>query len=152
MGEFSNAYAVVGLALMISIGVMLVAMFGALAYYLNMKRKEIEFNLSRRRSEFQDVITANKTLLDLIRELIHNECVYTLIEYMLQRKPYPVIKMDEDITNISTRVYEALGKGIFADEDLQLTSEFIMRFITKETTTIFLTDITQYNQDMSLTS
>ena len=91
-------------------------------------------------------VRSSNALLSLIDTMIDNEIIGTLKTYARLQENYKNIKTPDDIESISLKVFTAIKKEIFEDNnDTVLTDEYLMRYINEQTTLKFLINTKNLN-------
>ena len=90
-------------------------------------------------------VASTNAVLNLIDTIIRNEVVSVLKTYASLGEPYKTMNTADDIEKISTKVFNALKKEIFADNDTVLTDEYLMTYINERTTLEFLIESRNIN-------
>ncbi len=93
-------------------------------------------------------VKSTDAILKLIDTIISNEVTGTLKTYMRLGDKYNNINTADDIAQISTRVFNAIKKEIFEDNDTVITDEYLMRYINERTTLTFLISTQALNNDL----
>lgn len=93
-------------------------------------------------------VRSTDAILKLIDTIISNEVTGTLKTYMRLSDKYNNINTADDIAQISTRVFGAIKKEIFEDNDTVITDEYLMRYINERTTLTFLISTQALNNDL----
>lgn len=99
-----------------------------------------------------DRIDLTNSILDLITFMITNEIMSYMKTFMALNIKYEVSNLDDDIKKISQTVFHGINPSLFADPNLILTPEYLMSYITKKTTNVFLETTIQYNQSLRSTN
>lgn len=101
------------------------------------------------KEEKPDPITqfeATNNLLKLINTLIDNQCTVILKTTVALGEKYNYTSIKEDVTSISNTVFNGLDKTmIFNNPDIFLTNEYIMTYITQQTSLTLLNAVITYN-------
>ena len=96
-------------------------------------------------SNLQERVHVTTELLNCINALIDNEIGRIFQSYLVLRKKYEVLKMDEDIKIISEAVFNAIKKEIITDKDLVFTENYVMSFIAQSTAVKLIVYAQAYN-------
>ena len=99
--------------------------------------------------ETPDPITqfeATNDLLRLINTLIDNQCTVILKTTVALGEKYNYTSIKDDVTSISNMVFNGLDKNmIFSNPNIFLTNEYIMTYITQQTSLTLLNAVITYN-------
>ncbi len=98
---------------------------------------------------FSDNIDTTISFMSLCTSLIDNEVGKLISTYLQSNKKYEYLKVDEDVRTISDNVYSAFKENIINNDELIISSEFIMKFIIEETLNRLLTLAKEYNSSLS---
>lgn len=90
-------------------------------------------------------VSSTNAVLTLINTIINNEVVSVLKTYARLGEPYKTMNTADDIEKISNKVFNAIKKEIFADNDTVLTDEYLMTYINERTTLEFLIESRNIN-------
>lgn len=93
-------------------------------------------------------IELTNSILDLMTFMITNEIMSYMKSFLSLNVKYEVSNLDTDIKKISETVFHGINPTLFTDPNLILTSEYLMSYITKKTTNIFLETVMNYNQTL----
>ena len=64
---------------------------------------------------------------------------------------YELIKLDEDAKQIATNIFQAIAKdNTFIENNLIVTNDYVMKYITDESIIKLLDKATKYNSKISL--
>ena len=117
--------------------------------YINMKAKKCESEaLSLIKNDQVSSIAYENTnnILSVIDFLIDKEIAIRLHKLSYDEAPYNVLHVDEDVKAIATDVFESLNKEMIAKESLSArTDDYVLKYITKETTLLFTQEVTKFN-------
>lgn len=80
----------------------------------------------------------NKTLFNTIDTMIQYEIIHKIKLSEVLGEKYQLGYFDEDVKEISNKVFSGLKKEIFINQYNIYTDEYIMRYITSQTTLFFL--------------
>ena len=101
------------------------------------------------KEEKPDPITqfeATNDLLKLINTLIDNQCTVILKTTVALGEKYNYTSIKDDVTSISNTVFNGLDKTmVFNNPDIFLTDEYIMTYITQQTSLTLLNAVITYN-------
>ena len=100
-------------------------------------------------ASFSDNIDTTISFMSLCTSLIDNEVGKLISTYLQSNKKYEYLKVDEDVRTISDNVYSAFKENIINNDELIISSEFIMKFIIEETLNRLLTLAKEYNSSLS---
>lgn len=93
-------------------------------------------------------IEITKDVMDLINQLIQIESDAKLKIYAPLNRKYEYTTLAEDIESISESVYEGLRKEmIFDNPNVFISNEYIMKYISQQTSIIFMGLVLQYNNN-----
>lgn len=93
-------------------------------------------------------VEVTKEILSLINTLIEIECNVTMKTFITLNQKYEYTRLSDDINIISTNVYEGLDKKlIFDNPNIFLTNDYIMKYISQQTSIILLANVIQFNAD-----
>ena len=93
-------------------------------------------------------IEITKDVMDLINQLIQIESDAKLKIYAPLNRKYEYTTLAEDIEGISESVYEGLRKEmIFDNPNVFISNEYIMKYISQQTSIIFMGLVLQYNNN-----
>lgn len=94
-------------------------------------------------------LEVTKDLLSFINHIIEVESTNKLKTYIPLNTKYEYTYLKEDIEDISSLVYGGLNKDIvFDNPNIFLTNEYIMKYISQQTTIIFMGLVIQYNDNL----
>lgn len=96
-----------------------------------MKSPEIDYGI---RAQY------NNELLLLINTLIETEVTSKLKSIIMLNGKYEVLKIEDDIKEISTTVFESIKDNIYDDKYNIFTGKYIMNYITKVTSLVILSE------------
>lgn len=100
--------------------------------------------------EISAKISATAEFLEVIRALINNSVEDVLQPYTQLNKKYEVMKIDEDIVKVSTRVYSSISDYVLTSGGLMLMNEYIMDFIITEVRLALVDKVTEFNNRILL--
>lgn len=85
-------------------------------------------------------INTTNQLFKTIDSVINTEIQFILKNHLILTERYDVLKTDTDIKLISSRVFESLHIDVFKEyeDEYMITSDYIMIYITRRTTTLFI--------------
>lgn len=116
---------------------------------LNVKSEEIKsLKLLKEQREPIDVsrkVTATSNMINIISFIIDVEVTSFLYQYAKLNKPYPVAKADDDLLVILERIQQVFKHEIFTYDEVIFNEEYIMLFITRQTTIKWLESILKFN-------
>lgn len=93
-------------------------------------------------------IEITKDVMDLINQLIQIESDAKLKIYAPLNRKYEYTTLAEDIESISESVYEGLRKEmLFDNPNVFISNEYIMKYISQQTSIIFMGLVLQYNNN-----
>lgn len=114
---------------------------GLLAVETEKKRKDTGISLDQR------ILTTNN-ILRLINGLVDLEVTKKVSMMSLLRQRYNMLNMDTDIKQISTKVFLSVKNEIYSNEELILTTDFFLQYITSQTTFHLTTSMVEFNQGL----
>ena len=114
---------------------------GLLAVETEKKRKDTGISLDQR------ILTTNN-ILRLINGLVDLEVTKKVSMMSLLRQRYNMLNMDTDIKQISTKVFLSVKNEIYSNEELILTTDFFLQYITTQTTFHLTTSMVEFNQGL----
>lgn len=116
---------------------------------LNIKSVEIKsLELLKDQQKPTDVtrkVTATSNMINIISFIIDVEVTSFLYQYAKLNKPYPVAKADDDLLVILERIQKVFKDEIFTYDEVIFNEEYIMLFITRQTTIKWLESILKFN-------
>lgn len=74
--------------------------------------------------------TAN--IISFVSSLVIDEVEYSLKTYRVTNTKYQILKLDEDITRISTKVFHSIDTSIFNTDEILITPDYLMEIIIEE--------------------
>lgn len=74
--------------------------------------------------------TAN--IISFVSSLVIDEVEYSLKTYRVTNTKYQILKLDEDITRISTKVFHSIDISIFNTDEILITPDYLMEIIIEE--------------------
>ena len=89
-----------------------------------------------------------RLLLDMIDDMIMTEIGSVLHRLLVLNQEYPILRLDNDVKEMAESVYSAFKKDAFVSEDLCLTDEYVLKYITERTKTLALNSVYEYNQSL----
>ena len=94
-----------------------------------------------------DLETSMK-LKKYIDDLIEDEIIYVLKNYIVTYKKYDMLKLDNDAKKISESVYNSFKKDYLINNNLVFVSDFYQSYIIKRSISRFLIVVKDYNNEM----
>jgi hypothetical protein len=115
--------------------------------FIQTKNTEVDTRIKAMNAgpSMEDRISATNTLLETIDNTIMTQIKGTLKFYVRLARPYPAIKMGDDIERISKIVYDSLVKEVFTNDQFIITEDYIMEYITSETSLLFISVCQELN-------
>ena len=83
-------------------------------------------------------VNSTNAVLNLIDTMVKNEVISSLKTYARLGEAYKSLKTVDDIEAISQKIFNAIKKEIFNENDTVLTDEYLMTYINEQTTLVFL--------------
>jgi ABC-type multidrug transport system fused ATPase/permease subunit len=83
-------------------------------------------------------VNSTNAVLNLIDTMVKNEVVSSLKTYARLGETYKTLKTVDDIEAISQKIFNAIKKEIFNENDTVLTDEYLMTYINEQTTLVFM--------------
>lgn len=83
-------------------------------------------------------VNSTNAVLNLIDTMVKNEVVSSLKTYARLGESYKTLKTVDDIEAISQKIFNAIKKEIFNENDTVLTDEYLMTYINEQTTLVFM--------------
>lgn len=93
-------------------------------------------------------VRSTSAVLNLIDTIVTNEVIGALKTYARLGENYKTMNTVDDIAAISKKVFDAIKKEIFSDNDTILTDEYLMTYINERTTLAFLIETQNLNNTM----
>lgn len=120
---------------------------------LKEKTKE-ETNIIKRRSKMSVYtldarVNSSISILNLTSDLVDKEVINTLKTVKTLKKRYELTNLDNDITTISKKVFDAINFKDISVEELTISLEYIMAYITDETTIKLINAVSIHNIEMN---
>lgn len=117
---------------------------------INSKAKKYEtetLSIIKKDQGTDGVFNNTNNILSIIDFLIEKEIDMKMHKLSYDEKTYNILKLDDDIKKISGLVFEAISKDAFdiATNATILTKDYILSYITKQTTLMFTQEITKFN-------
>ena len=81
-------------------------------------------------------------IMTLCLQLIQLESSKIMQSYVSLDIPYDITKLDEDVEDVSNKVYSALKKNIYSSKNIIITNEYLMSYIIENTKVILLEEFT----------
>lgn len=89
---------------------------------------------SKRESDVIENRVANTAaVLDMMSYLIHGEIIKKISLLSLMNASYNFLNIDNDVKEVSEKVFNALKKDIFVSEEILITEDYLMEHISKNT-------------------
>ena len=111
-------------------------------YYNTLTKKE------NRPMDVIEKINITASMMKLIVTLVTIEIDNRLATHILLKTPYDMLRLDKDIEAISTRVFNAIKKDMYTDENLCLESNYILQFITTQVSNKFTETMVTTNMNL----
>lgn len=105
-------------------------------------------NNKRSNLSSNEKIECSTALLNLINELIQVEITTLLNTFTDINKPYPLQNIENDISRISQKVFDGIRNELFVAPDIILNDEYIISYITSNTTIVLINSVKGYNQTL----
>lgn len=90
------------------------------------------------------------SMMNMIVTMISNEIILVLRSYITLNIRYDLKKLDDDIQNISTNVFNGIRSDVILDDNLIMTSDYMMKYIVSETTTRMIETIKKFNSMINM--
>lgn len=125
----------------------IISLIKGIKKYLNNKNVIDYNNLTKPNVlSIDEQVEVSKDVLALINRLIEIECNITMKSFVSLNKKYEYTRLSEDIKIISTEVYNGLNKKIvFDNPNILLTNDYIMKYISQQTSIILLSAVMDFN-------
>ena len=108
-----------------------------------LKRAKILESASRER--LTPRIEATTRFVDLIRVLVQDQVYGRLQLLEVLKQPYPVREIDNDVKDMSDKVFTAIATSAYKAPDNILSEDAIMNFIIDQVTIILSASAAEYN-------
>ena len=126
----------------------IIMFFDALSSYFTTKAQCEKLEAERLKNPKyspKDQIQISNQLIDIINFLIQAESRYVIQMYAALHTKYEPMNFDKDLKIVMKNVFKGLKKEFLLDENILFDKEWVMEYITKESTYYLLTFIQQYN-------
>ena len=121
---------------------------------LNQKQTEVaNFNLEKSQKSIVNVnnkISSTTNLITIINFIIDTEIKSQLYQYVKLNKEYPTVKADEDLLVILDRIQKIFKPEVYTYDEVVFNEEYIMTYITRQTTIHWLEAIVSFNASLSM--
>lgn len=114
---------------------------------LNAEKNKI-LEVPKKTISMTDKINTTLDIINLIIFLINYQISYKLKEYAELHKPYPILNADDDLLNILEEIQKALKIEIFTSDEILLSDEYLMKYITGQTTILWIRSIVDFNSEI----
>ena len=119
--------------------------------FIELQRIKEELKPVSKELDYLDKVEATIGLLNFINVLIDNEINNMMTSLSKINSKYELIKLDEDAKNIATNIFQAIAKdNTFIENNLIVTNDYVMKYITDESIIKLLDKATKYNSKISL--
>lgn len=119
--------------------------------FIELQRIKEEMKPVNKELDYLDKLEATVGFLNFINVLIDNEINNMMTSLSKIDSKYELIKLDEDAKQIATNIFQSLAKeNTFVDNNLIITNDYIMKYITDESIIKLLDKATKYNSRISL--
>lgn len=119
--------------------------------YYKSKSNEIIIKNNNKKVPLDKRIETSNQTISIVVFMIETECKYILRNYLSLGIPYETLQFDKDLKIVMNNVYTGIKKNVFLDEGLLFEQEWLMQFITKESTFNLLRLIQEYNSNIRTT-
>lgn len=118
--------------------IFLIYLINNTANFLDSKKEYFRvLALNEKKDDIVSRVNATAAFLKLLDTLIAIE-IETLIDSLkLIKQPYNILRLDKDIKNISTKVFNSIKKELYNEDELCIASDFLLQFITTQVTNKF---------------
>lgn len=119
--------------------------------FIELQRIKEELKPVSKELDYLDKVEATIGLLNFINVLIDNEINNMMTSLSKINSKYELIKLDEDAKQIATNIFQAIAKdNTFIENNLIVTNDYVMKYITDESIIKLLDKATKYNSKISL--
>lgn len=119
--------------------------------FIELQKIKEEMKPVNKELDYLDKLEATVGFLNFINVLIDNEINNMMTSLSKIDSKYELIKLDEDAKQIATNIFQSLAKeNTFVDNNLIITNDYIMKYITDESIIKLLDKATKYNSRISL--
>lgn len=119
--------------------------------YLVIKEKRNEIYIRNYNSidgDFYNNIETTISFMSLCTNLIDNEIGKLLSTYIQTKNKYEYLKLDKDIEMISNNVYSAFRTNCIDNNNMIISTEYIMKYIIEETLNRLINITKEYNNSL----
>lgn len=120
----------------------------AVTELLNEKTIQLEKKMTDSQINTKEAISNSAGLMNLINLLVEIEINNSLKQQISLQEQYKVTNIDNDIRNISTKIYNAIKPNIYDDNNIAISSEYIMTHITDEVTLKLIKTVQELNAQL----
>lgn len=109
---------------------------------------EMAVNDGLKKLNLDEEITCTSNLMEFVHKMIQDECVTYLHPKILLNEPYAMLYADDDIKKIANTVFNGLNPEMYSskNQEIIITKDYLMSYITKETSVIFFEAVTTHNE------
>lgn len=93
-------------------------------------------------------IESSSRFIDLIRVLIEDQVYGRLQLLEVLKQPYPIRELDNDVKEMSDKVFKSISTSAYKSSDNILSEDAILNFIVDQTTIILSNAASEYNSKM----
>lgn len=120
-------------------------------YFTKLRKKEEALtNLLKRKSltspiSLESRVRGSASLMDLCDVMIEKEIINTMRTFFVLNKKYELVNLDKDVETIATNVFHALDLEHITTDEITITVEYIIKYITDQTSIKLINTVKEYN-------
>lgn len=155
MDLFNNRIVQWIIFILIIIGILLLfdAIFSISNYFQRASEEKIterDINIKEINSNesVSSIVENSIAILNFIDQLIEYETSALFVSYSEIDSKYDIKKINTDMEQISTKIYDSLKKDIFTNNEIYLNPDYIMQYITDNVTIKLIDKAMTYNNSL----
>ena len=92
-----------------------------------------------------EMVESSATLLTMIDKIISLEVDKKVAYLKFENKNYNMLSLDKDVKILGNKIFSSVKKEVLTDNELILTSDYLMEYIVSECTLLFTAKVKEFN-------
>lgn len=90
-------------------------------------------------------VRGSASLMDLCDVMVEKEIINSMRTFFVLNKKYELVNLDKDVETIATNVFHALDLEHITTDEITITVEYIIKYITDQTSIKLINTVKEYN-------
>lgn len=123
-------------------------------YFIKLRKKEEALTkILERKSNIGPIslesrVRGSVSLIDLCDVMIDKEIINSMRTFFVLGKKYELVNLDKDVETIATNVFQALDLQHISIDEISITVEYIIKYITDQTSIKLINTVKEYNNSI----